>query len=428
MNRSLATSVGLTTGAAVLSIAAVAIYFPPPLTAEWFLPFGILLLVAVIGTALSVRVTATGSTSSINFLLDLGALPLLGPPGALAIASIPMLFADTFIRDRPPIRILFNVAQAIVSITVASFLYTYFAPPPSLNQIDLAASFLPFLGAGVIYFGVNSSLVIYVISTDTNQSFTEVWNNIAGRTLIVDIILTPIAFSVPLLYIHWGPLGLLLTIVPIIGLRYSYGLNIELRNLNRDLLRVLIKTLEAQDPYTSGHSVRVSENARAIAQQLGLRRRKAHQIETAALLHDIGKIGQDYNAILRQEGELTEDQRRLIKEHPDRGADIVRPVRSLDPEVIQAIRHHHERYDGDGYPDGLEGEDIPVGARVIMVADTIDAMATDRPYRASLTTGEIREELMRFSGEQFDPEVVEAALEAGVLEKEPYASPGGIKP
>lgn len=426
MMRSVRSVVILTLLAAVLCLATAILYFPPATETEWFVTFGILLLLALIGAALSVRVTSSGSTTSINFLLHLGAIPLLGPLGAILLGGISMLTADIFIRDRPVIKVVFNSSQAVLSAGIASFFYIWFAPPPSLNTIDVSASLLPFLGAGLLYFGVNSSLVTYVIASDADKTFKQVWNSIAGKILFIDVALTPIALCVPLLYINWGSLGLLLIIVPIIGLRYSLGLNLELRNLNRDLLRVLVRTLEAQDPYTSGHSVRVSESARMIAETLGLRRGSMHQIETAALLHDIGKIGQDYSEILRQEGELTDDQRQLIKEHPDRGAEIVQPVRSLDPSVIAAIRHHHERYDGTGYPEGLTADEIPIGARVIMVADTIDAMATDRPYRASLSIDEIREELIRYSGEQFDPEIVDAAFEAGILQQAPYSTEGSI--
>lgn len=426
MFRSLTTVVSVTGVAAAGCLLIAGIFAPPTISRQWLLALGILVAVALLGTALSVRVTASGSTTSINFLLELGAIPLLGPVGAISLAAVSVLLADLLIRRRPTLKILFNVSQSILSVGCAAIFYFIFAPPSSLNSIDLGAVLLPFLGAGVVYFVVNSSLVTYIISVDSDQTFKAVWDNIAGNILLIDIALIPIALSVPLLYINWGSLGLLFTVVPIIALRYSLGLNLELRNLNRDLLRVLVKTLEAQDPYTSGHSVRVSENARAIANQLGLRRQAIHNVETAALLHDIGKVGQDYSQILRQESDLTEEQRRLIKEHPDRGADIVRPVRSLDPSVVEAIRHHHERFDGTGYPDGLQGDEIPIGARIIMVADTIDAMATDRPYRSSLTTEDIRNELLRFSGEQFDPEIVEAALDAGVLEQEPYKSEGPV--
>lgn len=426
MFKSVTSVVSVTGVSAAACLVIAALLSPATVSRDWLLALGILVAVALLGTALSVRVTASGSTTSINFLLELGAIPLLGPLGAITLAAVSVFLADKFIRRRPAQKIVFNVSQSIISVGAAAIFYAAFAPPPSLNHIDLGAVLLPFLGAGIVYFVVNSSLVTYVISVESDESFKTVWNNIAGNILLIDIVLIPIALSVPLLYINWGSLGLLFTVVPVIALRYSLGLNLELRNLNRDLLRVLVKTLEAQDPYTSGHSVRVSENARAIAAELGLRRQTIHNIETAALLHDIGKVGQDYSQILRQEGNLSDEQRHLIKEHPDRGADIVRPVRSLDPSVVEAIRHHHERFDGSGYPDGLTGENIPIGARIIMVADTIDAMATDRPYRTSLSTDEIEKELVRYSGEQFDPKVVEAALDAGILTEEPYTSEGSV--
>lgn len=427
MNDSVTRYVSLTAVIALGSTVVLANQYPYSPSTQWLRAFLLLLLLSLIGAALSVRVTASGSTTSINFLLHIGAVPLLGPSGAIFLAALSTLIADLFIRDRSTIKLTFNASQTTIATAAASIVYVATGPSPSLESLDVYGAIIPLIGAGLLYFTLNSFLVTLAISVESGDSPINIWRDIAGpKYFLVYTALTPLAAAVPLLYIHWGSLGLLAIIVPIIGLRYSLGLNLELRNLNRDLLRVLIKTLEAQDPYTSGHSVRVSENARAIAKELGLRRHQIHHIETAALLHDIGKVGQDYSEILRQEGQLTERQKQVIKEHPDRGADIVSPVRSLDPSVIEAIRHHHERYDGEGYPDGLKGKNIPIGARIIMVADTIDAMATNRPYRSSLSTSEIREELRRHAGDQFDPHVVEAAIDAGVLSQEPYVSGGPV--
>lgn len=138
-------------------------------------------------------------------------------------------------------------------------------------------------------------------------------------------------------------------------------------------------------------------------------------IETAALLHDIGKIDKAYRDILEQPGPLSASQKDLIRQHPERGVSLLKSIRSLDPAVLHYVKHHHERFDGGGYPDGLAGEDIPIGARIIMVSDTIDAMMTERPYRDSCSPDEIERELEEYAGVQFDPEVVDAALEAGVI-------------
>jgi putative nucleotidyltransferase with HDIG domain len=218
------------------------------------------------------------------------------------------------------------------------------------------------------------------------------------------------------LYVQWGAVALLAAIVPIIGLRSSYGVNIELHQLSQDLLRVLIKTLEARDRYTSGHSVRVAERSKKIARMLRLGPRDVRVIETAALLHDIGKIDLAYGEILRQTGPLDPEQRQLIRAHPDKGVEIIQAVRSLDPEILRCVRHHHEWFDGSGYPAGISGEKIPLGARIIMISDSVDAMLTDRPYRAALSIEDVRQELVRNTGVQFDPAVVKAAFDAAILE------------
>lgn len=415
MTNRVTAAVTATAVAALLVAALIFLLFPLAISQSWLIALAILLAVALAGTAFSLRITQGGTTTSINFLPELGAVPLLGPTGAVVLAAVSAIVSEAALRRKPVQKIIFNSAQSVLSVGLAAVIYSIFGPPVSLNSLDFWSGLPAFVGAGIVYFTVNSTAVVHVIAADTGQSFASIWQQVAGKTFLIDVALSPIAFTVPLLYLQWGPLALLLTLVPIIGLRYSYGLNIELRNLNRDLLRVLVKTLEAQDPYTSGHSVRVSENARAIAAELGLGFQKIRQIETAALLHDIGKIGQAYHEILRQETPLSEEQVETIRNHPNRGAEIIQPVRSLDPSIVDFIRHHHERFDGTGYPDGLKGEQIPLGARVIMVADTIDAMATDRPYRSACSLNEIYDELLKHSGAQFDPDVVDAAIAADVL-------------
>jgi putative nucleotidyltransferase with HDIG domain len=163
--------------------------------------------------------------------------------------------------------------------------------------------------------------------------------------------------------------------------------------------------------------LRVAECAKDICVEIGLKGRQVENIEKAALLHDIGKIDVAYSEILRQKGPLTPEQRRLIQDHPARGVEIVRSIRSIPNEVLECIRHHHERWDGNGYPDKLEEEEIPLGARIIMVCDTIDAMTTARPYRDPLPVNVVREELQKHSGSQFDSEIVAAVLTSPILDR-----------
>lgn len=172
----------------------------------------------------------------------------------------------------------------------------------------------------------------------------------------------------------------------------------------------LAETIEKRDPYTAGHTKRVSDYSVAIGRALGVSDEKMKHIELAAILHDIGKIGVR-DSVLLKPGKLTDEEFAQIKLHPVYGEEIISHIKVFKG-IIPGVRHHHERYDGRGYPDGIKGEDIDITARIIAIADTFDAMTTDRPYRKGLSFEAAFEELKRCSGTQFDPELVNAFLNA----------------
>ncbi len=180
------------------------------------------------------------------------------------------------------------------------------------------------------------------------------------------------------------------------------------RDLYLSSIRTLAATVDAKDPYTHGHSERVAAYSRSIADSLDLRREDVEAIELAGLLHDIGKIGIP-DSVLQKPGRLDPDERTLIMEHAALGAKIISENPSLMP-LAPLVRHHHEWYNGGGYPDGLEGREIPLGAAIISVADTFDTMTTDRPYRAAPGREKALAELQRCSGTQFHPDVVATFL------------------
>ncbi|OGQ90152.1 MAG: hypothetical protein A2289_19830 [Deltaproteobacteria bacterium RIFOXYA12_FULL_58_15] len=180
------------------------------------------------------------------------------------------------------------------------------------------------------------------------------------------------------------------------------------RSLFLSTVRCLISALEAKDQYTRNHSVRVTEYAMALARRMNFGERDLRDLELAALLHDVGKIGVP-ETVLHKPGKLTSEEFALIKMHSAKGAEIVQQISEIGA-VAPAVRAHHERYDGTGYPDGLRKVDIPIGARVMAVADTYDAMTSDRPYRQGLSHSAAMKEIVRHSGGQFDPEVVESFL------------------
>lgn len=419
-SRKVKQTVGLISAIAALSVVVTVAIFPPSLSRDYLVSFATFLALAFFSGRFALQRTAGGTTTSLDFVPQLGTLIVVGPAGAVVLTVISQTVAQFFFYGKQPLKALYNTAQIVISVAAASAGFILLGGRPHIHHFQLDALLVPFLGAVGLYFLVNSTAVSYIISISEDISLSEVLRELAGGAgiILLDAAMSFLALLVAFLYLEWGPVALLVAVIPIIGLRYSYGTNIELEQLNADLLRVLIKALEAQDPYTSGHSVRVAERSKLLASELGLSRQKIRNVEIAALLHDIGKIDIAYHDILRQEGPLTEKQRALIREHPQRGVDIVKSVRSLDQEVLDFIRHHHERVDGNGYPDGIEDEEIPLGARIIMVSDTIDAMLTKRPYRDALPLSVVREELRAQAGSQFDREVVKAAFSIGILEEE----------
>lgn len=198
-------------------------------------------------------------------------------------------------------------------------------------------------------------------------------------------------------------------------LAYQIGVALSNARLISDLEELFLGTvkslssaIDAKSPWTAGHSERVTRYAIQIGKEMGLSEKELKDLELAGLLHDVGKIG-TYDVILDKPDKLSNEEQDLIKQHPVKGAEILSPIRQLK-EIIPAIRHHQEFYDGTGYPDGLKGEAIPLFARIIGVADTVDAMGADRPYRKGKPMDAITAELNRCSGAQFDPKVVEAFL------------------
>jgi putative two-component system response regulator len=197
----------------------------------------------------------------------------------------------------------------------------------------------------------------------------------------------------------------------------------ETRRVRRTFLSAvdsLVRTLEERDPYTAGHSARVRRCAGRLARAVGLPRRERRQLALAAKLHDIGKLGVP-DAVLNKPGRLDADERRLVEGHPAIGERILRPV-IRSRAVLAAIRSHHERLDGGGYPDGLRGAQIPLLARLLTVADCFDALTSTRAYRAALSVPEALDVLRAGAGRQFEPEFVRAFIEAtGSL---PVGGPG----
>ena len=182
-----------------------------------------------------------------------------------------------------------------------------------------------------------------------------------------------------------------------------------------EFAKVLAYTLEQKDPYTSGHSERVCYYCDFISKKLSLYPKDRSELQIASYLHDIGKVGIS-DRFINKKGALTTADWAIIKQHTKKSIELLAPLR-LSPNIISCIQHHHEHYDGTGYPDGLEGEQIPLGARVIAISDAYDGMTSARPYRKPLSDTEAKDELAMCSGKQFDPQLVSVFLDV-LKEKE----------
>jgi putative nucleotidyltransferase with HDIG domain len=333
----------------------------------------------------------------------------------MLISGVTAVVVDTFVRKKPAIRIWFNTAQYMLAVGLAGEMYRLFGGVLLTDNFSFHA--VPFFALVSTYFLVNSGSVSIAVAISSGVSIREAWSRIIGDRLLYDVFSSLLAVLLAYLYIKAQLLGLALLVVPLFFARHMYHMNLQLERVNKELLELMVKAIEARDPYTSGHSLRVSEYARSIARDLGLSTKQVDQVGSAALLHDVGKIYEEFAPLLRKEGKLTPDERMLMQRHPGRSAELAATIAEFRGPVELAIRHHHENFDGSGYPDGIIGEKIPLAARIIMIADTMDAMTTDRPYRKALTFDRTLEELRKFSGKQFDPGLVELVANSANLRR-----------
>ncbi len=187
------------------------------------------------------------------------------------------------------------------------------------------------------------------------------------------------------------------------------GINLSDNQSCLEFAKVLAYTLEEKDPYTSGHSERVCYYSDFISKRLSFSTKDRSELQIASYLHDIGKIGIS-NRFINKKGTLTPTDWAIIKQHTKKSIELLIPL-NLSSNILSYIQHHHERFDGTGYPDGLAGEQIPLGARIIAISDSYDSMTSDRPYRKPLTNGDAKNELMKNAGKQFDPSLVSLFLD-----------------
>jgi diguanylate cyclase (GGDEF)-like protein/putative nucleotidyltransferase with HDIG domain len=400
----------------------------------------ILALVGV-GQALSIEVERTGSIS-VSAVGALAGAAIIGPRAALALA-LTMALIEWSARRSSFHQLLFNVAALTLASLAAA---EVFSVHPG-GQAGKAAYMAVGLAAGFVYFAVNTGLIATAIALEGNDSPWRVWRERFSWLMVHYVVYGFIAAVIYEAYQPIGIWGLLVFALPLFLMRETQeayvrhtersskklrqaaetiqSQNVSLERANRLLkerstaaMESLSATVDARDAYTAGHSRRVQRLALAIGRELRLSHTELEIVGQAALFHDIGKLAIP-DAILLKPDHLTEDEWVLMKKHAEEGASIINRLGFLT-DAVPAIRHHHERFDGRGYPDNLSGEDIPLGARIIHVADAFDSMLSTRVYRPARDYEDALRELDEQAGRQFCPRCV-AALQQ-LVERE------GIEP
>jgi putative nucleotidyltransferase with HDIG domain len=350
-----------------------------------------------------------------------GVLTLAGCSIATSLASLRTVWkaAD---RAKGWRRLSFNFGMFVTSAWAAGLAFTAFGGVAGQAK---PANLLPLVGASIVYYVTNLALLTGVLSLQTNRTPWKIWFEDfmwhAPITILTSIVgggLLALAFLLQ------GELGAAIFAVPILATSYAFKMytdnmrpyvaNLEkakadLEEANLGLLESLGSVIDAYDVYTAGHSRQVADYASVIAAHAGLSKEEQLQIRKAALIHDVGKVGVA-DSIISKQDRLTPDEYTIVKRHPQIGAEIVGQMKGLQ-DLVPLIRHHHERWDGRGYPDGLAGGQIHQGARILALADTLDAMCSDRPHRPGLSLTVVLAEIQAGSGTQFDPALVDVLLD-----------------
>jgi putative nucleotidyltransferase with HDIG domain len=350
--------------------------------------------------------TGHGSLGSVSFIPVLASAAIAPHWVTVAVVAASSLIGQ-IISKREWIRAVFNAAQQTLAMSLAilAYLGSGGVALHSVSESSSPSLFALFL----VFFMANTICVSGALGIVGDRSIWTIWKENTFRALPYDFLSLPAILLIVWTYSKFGPVGVFVFAIPVFGLRQLYKVTGQLEQTNRELLELMVAAIEARDPYTSGHSRRVADKARIIAKAVGLGTREIERIVAAALLHDVGKIHEVFGPILSKPGRLTPEEQVIMRTHPVKSAELASKVTELR-DVVPLIRHHHENWDGTGYPDGLKAELIPLGSRIIMFADTIDAMTTDRPYRAALDANAVRKELLRFRGTQFDPAICDALL------------------
>jgi hypothetical protein len=330
----------------------------------------------------------------------------LGPTVAILTQILGVTIGEGLIKRRPPIRTVFNIATMVLSVGTAACVYHALPWGANLRSpLFLVCAII----SSMVYSLVNMMLAAFVFAISEGRSIGQVWRTTFGWHFVTGALTAPIAAFLVFSYKFAGLWSLVLFGIPLITIWQTHKSFEEMKEAHKNTVAALTTALEADEPYTHGHSYRVARYAVAIGRRLGMSAQEIETLEYAGLLHDIGKIAIT-NDIVCKPARLTKEEFDILSAHPAIGGEIVAEMKFLRA-AAHLVRHHHERPDGQGYPDGLQGDEISLGSHILNLCDAIDAMTSNRPYRAALTLDQCLGEVLRFRGTQFDTRVADVFAE-----------------
>ncbi len=384
------------------------------------------------------RIPIYGDTSvSIAMVGDFALAFLYGPAGVVLVSPLAALATD--IGGGAWYKRMFNVGSVVIVNAVVAWMMSSEVAAVG-DGLPLSVWLIPIAFAGaIVYYLLNVSMVALAVSLSTRTPLLSVWREKFEWLIPHYIVFAMLGLALAVAYDGLGYAGLLAFVAPPLMMRFAIKqylekttksveqlrqANTELQQANRDVLQMadqlretydgtleaLVSALDARDQETKGHSIRVAQYMMEIAFHMGIEPGSEEWVtlQRGGLLHDIGKIGVS-DTILHKPGPLDDREWVAMRRHPKIGFDVIKDIPFL-AGASEIVFNHHERFDGKGYPRGLTADEIPLGARIFSLADTFDAMTSDRPYRAAQTPEASREEILRCSGTQFDPRCVQAFL------------------
>lgn len=348
---------------------------------------------------------------SLGYAIDVAANIIGGPLMVATIVPLGMLFRFPKIRGKgykhlfntPFYKTLYNVSQGIVASSCMGLIYI--ATGGTIGSF----SFIPALIMLIVGMLISCTILSGLMSIMIKKSFYRVWIDNIKEIFPMSITIGFIGIIIAYVYFIHGLAIMLFFFGPLLLIRYSLILYFDILNNYMATMQIINKLIEAKDTYTSGHTTRVQELSVKLANSLNLKKNVINNISTAALLHDIGKVGIN-DSILNKPDRLTDSEYEEIKKHPVLGAEIISGINFLK-DSVDIVLYHHERYDGKGYPKCISGEQIPLEACIVSIADSYDAMTSDRPYRKAMDKETALKEIKNNAGKQFHPVLAEKFVE-----------------